>query len=247
MIYSNDEGDKSIRQRNFLLTCIALPILAAAGVAGLLYKASQGHFLNARDITIGYVFSINLGMLLYGFNKRNWLKVPGRGWCNVKGQQYNSFSTKEPAEYDEVFYQSKKDKAAGIAIGLFVLVAAVFLLSKGALFIAPAVMIITAAFLIFVNVKRLLDKLPQLKLAKQGLWTKKLGFVEWKNIEKAEVVEEKGKNNSPSLWLRIHLKNTIFAEAGKPDETLNLNGLENKEMVETVIYQFIRQQAEAAG
>ena len=245
MIYSNDESDKSIRFKNYILTCFVLPLFLGGCAAGLVYTASGHHYLANQDITMGYLLSANLAIITYTYNRRYWLKMPGRGFYNIKGLQYGKFAS-EPAEYDEVFFESKNDKWTGILIGILVFLAGGYLLSKGGFVLVPGSMMLTSVYLIYMNIKKLRDKSPHLKLAKQGLWTKKLGFVEWKNVVKADVIEEDKKNNN-SLYLDIYLKNTVFAEAGKPDERLNINGLANKEMIETVVYQMIRQQEGPAG
>jgi hypothetical protein len=93
---------------------------------------------------------------------------------------------------------------------------------------------IAGLFLSYIGFKGLLDKEAKLKIANNGLWTKKLGFVNWDDINFAEVVEDKS-GKSPQLWLDIRLKGTKFEEANQPDERLLLSGLKDKETVEMVI------------
>lgn len=147
--------------------------------------------------------------------------------------------------YNEVFFQSKKDKVFGVVISLVICAFIVREFAKGESVVVLAVAMLITGSIFFTSVAALLDRSPHLKLSRQGLWTKKLGFVEWANVTKAEVREEQGENTN--LYLDIYLKNTVFAEAGQPDEKLNIDGLENKGMIETVVYQFMRQQAETAS
>ena len=89
-------------------------------------------------------------------------------------------------------------------------------------------------FLSYVGIKGLLDKSAKLKLAKKGLWTNKLGFVDWNDITKAQVVEDNS-GRSPQTILEIYLKGTVFAEANQPDEKLYLTDIDGKEFVEMVV------------
>ena len=90
------------------------------------------------------------------------------------------------------------------------------------------------------GVKELLDTSAQLKLAKNGLWTKKLGFVNWDDINYVEVVEEKDRR-SPQTYFEIRLKGTKFEEANVPDERLLLTDIQNKDDVEMMANDLIFQ------
>ena len=103
---------------------------------------------------------------------------------------------------------------------------------RGALF--PILIGSSGIFMLYIGIKALLDKSPRLKLAKQGLWTAKLGFVDWNDITKAQVVVNK-RGRSQQTVLEIFLKGTVFAEANKPDERLVITAIDNKEFIETVI------------
>lgn len=97
---------------------------------------------------------------------------------------------------------------------------------------------ISGLFLLYAGLKGLLDKSAQLKIAKNGLWTKKLGFVNWDDISFADVIEDK-KGKSPQTYLEIRLKGTKFEEANQPDERLVLTDLKGKEHVELLINDYI--------
>lgn len=87
--------------------------------------------------------------------------------------------------------------------------------------------------------KLLLDKNPQLKIAKNGLWTKKFGFVNWDDINFADVVEDKS-NDQITTWLEIRLKGTKFEQADKPDERLQISDLKDYKRIESIINDSIR-------
>ena len=58
--------------------------------------------------------------------------------------------------------------------------------------------------------------------------------MEWKNINKAQVVQESSGRSSQTI-LKIYLKGTIFAEAGEPDQRLILTTVAGKENVEILM------------
>jgi hypothetical protein len=77
-----------------------------------------------------------------------------------------------------------------------------------------------------------LDKRPALRIAHNGLWTRKLGFQHWDALNTAEVVVEQDKNNKAIYILEIRCKNTPFEQAGKPDERLAINALADEHTVQ---------------
>ncbi len=236
MIYTNDEADKSIRQKNFYLTVYVLPIAAVAIICGLVYSASKANYLTRTDTTYGYVFSLTPALLLYAFNKRNWLKMPDGTYHNIKGiSQTNTVTVNEPIEYEAEYFYSKKEKATSALLGLLMVGIGIWVAAIGAkTILVPIVTVIGGLFLAYIGIKGLLDKTAKLKLAKKGIWTKKLGFVDWNNVTKAQVIEDRS-GRTPQTILEIYLKGTVFAEANQPDERLILTDIEDKGMVETVV------------
>ncbi|HMC85508.1 MAG TPA: hypothetical protein VKI61_08275 [Chitinophagaceae bacterium] len=78
-----------------------------------------------------------------------------------------------------------------------------------------------------------LGKGPELKFAKKGLWTKKHGFVNWKDIQKTLVIINKRKSGTTSAktTLKIYLKEQLMRQANEPDEQLDLTDIRNKNQV----------------
>jgi len=236
MIYTNDESDKSIRQRNFYLTVYIFPIAVVAIICGLVYWASLNNYLQKTDINYGYFMSLTPAFFLYAFNRRNWLKMPDGTFHNIKGIAATpKINFNEPTEYEAEYFYSKTEKATSLFVGLGLIGVSIWLGLKGAkTILIPIMTNIGGLFMSYVGIKGLLEKNARLKIAKNGLWTNKLGFVNWDDINFAEVVEDKS-GKQPQLFLHIRLKGTKFEEANEPDERLLLSDLKDNEMIELVI------------
>ena len=85
MTYSNDETDKAVRQKDYILTVFLLPIAAILVISGLFYLASHQLNMAYFDSVFGYYFAFLAGSLIYGFNKRYWLKMPDGTFHNMRG------------------------------------------------------------------------------------------------------------------------------------------------------------------
>jgi len=236
MIYTNDEADKSIRHKNYYLSVYVIPILLVAIICTLIYWASKNNYLQKTDTTYGYFMSLTPAFLLYAFNRQNWLKMPDGTFHYIKGiAPTPKIIFNEPTEYQAEYYYSKTEKATTTLTGFALIGVSIWLGFKGAnTIIAPIMTNIGGLFLTYFGLKGLLDKTAKLKIAKNGLWTNKLGFVNWDDINFAEVVEDKSGKHA-QLFLHIRLKGTKFEEANEPDERLLLSELKDNEMIETVI------------
>ena len=235
-IYTNDETDKSIRQRNFYIEVYLLPIIVVAVICGLVYWASSNKYIEKTDIGYGYFMSLTPALILYAFNRRNWLKMPDSTYHNVKGiSPTPKLNFYEPTEYEAEYFYSKTEKATTTLMGLALVVVSVWLgFKRSKTILMPIVINIMGLFLIYVGLKGFLDKNARLKIAKNGLWTNKLGFVNWDDINFAEVVEDKS-GKSPQLFLEVRLKGTKFEEANQPDERLLLSDIKGKDTIDMVI------------
>jgi hypothetical protein len=236
MIYTNDEADKATRQRNYYLSVYLLPLGLVAVLCGLVYGASAKHYLPTTDTIYGYFLTLLPAFLLSAFNRRHWLKMPDGTFHQIKGIAPNPKQTYyEPAAYEAEYVFSKKEKAITTATGLALLGLGSWL---GVHYTTSVLMPIMAGaiglFLTYSGIKGLFDKNAKLKVAKNGLWTAKLGFVSWDDVNFAEVVEDKS-GRTTQLLLEIRLKGTKFEEANVPDERLLLSDLKDKELVEAVI------------
>lgn len=236
MIYTNDETDKSLRKKNFYLTVYVLPICITLGICSLIYFATTSNYLPKREAIYGYFLSFTTGLFLCAYNKKNWLKMPDGSYYNIKGHSSTTkFNSIEPKEYEAEYFYAKKEKVTSALIGFGLIGISLWLLFKSSKSIlVPLGTIAMGIVLAYIGIKGILDKSPKLKLAKTGLWTAKLGFVDWNNVAKAQVVEQKN-GKTPQMILEIYLKGTIFAEANQPDESLYLNEIDGKEFVEMVV------------
>lgn len=168
MLYSNDESDKLLRQRNFILTVFVVPAIAALATSALVYTASNNKLIKGIDIHMGYILCLNIILILYSVNRARWLKIPGEGWYYIKGIQSMAASPIEPVEYNQVFFESKKGKITGVVIAAGLLAAGIFLSVRQVSVLIPVFFILPALFLAWQSIKQLRDKRPQLKLAKTG-------------------------------------------------------------------------------
>lgn len=234
--YANDESDKSIRKRNFYLEVFIMPIGLVVMTCAIIYWAFSRYYLTQMDMMYGFLMSITPATFLYAFKRRNWLKMPDGTYHNVKGISASpKASFNEPAQYEAEYYYSKKEKISAALLGIVVITVSIWVGFKNQkTILIPVIMNIAGVFIAYNGLKGLLDKTAKLKVAKNGLWTNKLGFVNWDDINFAEVVEDKN-GKQPQLILEIRLKGTKFEEAGKPDERLLLTDLKDKESVEMVI------------
>ena len=218
------------------MTVYILPISIIAVICGIVYWASINNYLDKTDTNYGYFMSLTPSFLLHVFNRRNWLKMPDGTFHNIKGISPTlKLNFNEPTEYEAEYFYSKTEKATTTLTGLALIGVSIWLGFKSSkTILVPIVTNIGGLFLTYIGFKGLLDKTAKLKIAKNGLWTNKLGFVNWDDINYAEVVEEKSRNQ-PQLFLQIRLKGTKFEEANQPDERLLLSDLKDNGMIETVI------------
>lgn len=236
MIYTNDDSDRSSRQRNFYLTVYLAPIVLIVVECIFIYWASTNNYLKKADTYYGYFMSLTPAIFLFAYNRKNWLKMPDGSYHNIKGISPTvKLSLGEPAEYEVEYFYSWKDKATTTFMGFVTIALSVWLgFNNPKSLLMPIIANLTGLFLLYIGLKGLGDKTAKLKIAKTGLWTKKLGFVNWDDINFAEVVKDKS-GKSPQLWLEIRLKGTKFEEANQPDERLLLSELKDKETVEMSI------------
>ena len=236
MIYSNDEADKSIRQKKFILTVYAVPIITTIIICCLVYFGTKLNVIPEKDTFYGYITSLTPGIILYAFNRKNWLKMPDGTFHFIKDLQTESdINYKEPNVYEAEFFNSFKDKAITSFWGLIAIGGGIWLgLKSSNTILIPIGTSLLGAFLAYTGIKGLIDKTAKLKIAKNGLWTKKLGFKNWDEINFAEVVIDKS-GKQPQTILEIRLKGTKFDEANQPDERLNLTELKYKDDIEMII------------
>lgn len=236
MVYLNDESDKSVRLKNYILTVYVLPIGIALMVGALIYYAIITNYLTMEDGIFGGVFSVTPILFLSVYNKRHWLKMPDGTHHNLKNiSPTNKINLNEPTQYEAEFFLSKTEMIVPILSSIALIVMGIwFGIKKAKGIVIPIGICLMGIAMFYFGLKQFLDKNAKLKIAKNGLWTKKLGFVEWNDINYAEVVED-NRGKAPQTILEIRLKGTKYEEANKPDERLILNNLKNREDVEMII------------
>ncbi len=233
MIYTNDETDKAVRQKNFILTVFVLPIIIIIGICALLYIGVTSNLLLKKEANFGYCLILLLGFYYYVYQKKKWLKMPDGSYYYVKSiESIKKTTLDEPTEYEAEYFYSRKDVTNKTIIGLVLIVLSVWMFLKGmGNRVSEIAGFAGGIYLEYVGIKGLLDKEAQLKLAKKGLWTKNLGFVDWNDINKIQVIEDKSRDK-PQYTLELFLKGTVFSEANQPDFRLSLTNIDGKEYVE---------------
>ena len=242
MHYTNPETQRGQSRKRFYLQVYGLPVLLTALIGSVFYTAYLYEALSRSNIIYGGLLAFNAVIYVYARNRRNWLKMPDGSFHNLKEHPaLYPLSSAEPSVYEAEYSNNPKSKILSLVTGLLMMGTGAWIgiysgnKSNIFAFIGP---VLWGAFLVIVGLKALIDKNPKLKIASNGLWTPKLGFVKWDAINYAEVISQNG-DRHPLLYLEIRLKGTTFEAADQPDEKLPLNDLKNKEDIEMVINQSI--------
>jgi hypothetical protein len=144
----------------------------------------------------------------------------------------------EPTQYEAEFFYSKKEKLISTSLGFFLIIVGVAVkLKEFKDSWIPVALIIGGIFFAYMGIREIINKKPKLKLARKGLWTKRLGFVDWNDIAKTQIMKIGIGFNRPTI-LEIYLKKLGVKETDKPDELFDLTNIENKEYVEIIIDDF---------
>jgi hypothetical protein len=236
MNYSNDESDRTLRRRNFIIMVYIFPLMVIISICAAIYFASQNQWLTGTDSRNAYLYSFCGGAIAYVLSKRKWLKMPDGSYNYIRNvARSQKISPREPAYFEEEYYVSNKVKGNTAFLGLTVAGIGIYLaLETSSSILIPSLTILGGLMLSYLGVKGFRDHEPKLKLAKEGLWTEKLGFVDWKDIDRAQVVAEMV-DRSLETVLEIYLKGSIFAESSQPDERLILTELEDQQFVEMAL------------
>lgn len=145
----------------------------------------------------------------------------------------------EPASYEEEYFMARKTKIGSIILGLIVIGTGIYIRwnDEKSLFV-PFFIIAAGISLIYTGIRGRQDGSPQLKFAKEGLWTKKLGFVRWNDIAKAQVIEE-GSGKNTQVYLDIYLNGDPSSGIHLPAERLVLTNVEENQFVEMVLHAYL--------
>ena len=243
MNYISNEAYNADMRKRFYLYVWGFLLLLVLPIGGLfLWIYLQGK-ISLKDLLFDWFFVLAGAWYLYKFRRQHWLKMPDGTYHNLKEEYraYRSAST-EPSHYEATYFYSKKSKLLSFIMGLLVMGWGIWWFSmqldgyQGITF--PIFTIIGSALTAFSGLQGLLRKAAVLKVAKNGLWTQKLHFVNWDRINYAEVVTE-GSEHKEQLYLEIRLKGTKSEVADLPDEKLLLTDLQDKEDIELLINQSI--------
>jgi len=244
MKYSDDQSDKSFRKRNYYLWVYFCPIAVVLIIYAILFFASTKNYLYGIDRYFGYIIFPILGFLISQYNSQNWLKLPDGSFHNTNELfPVQNENPEEPDKYQEEYFFSTSSSFLYLFFGILVLgLAIIFAIRNGFSVVLSIAVVTGAGFQIYKAMNGFLSKGPELKLAKKGLWTKKHGFVNWKDIQKTLVIINKSKSGATSAktTLKIYLKGTAYAQANEPDEQLDLTDIRNKNQVAASIENLLR-------
>lgn len=245
MIYTNDQTDQLIRRKHFIIQVYLIPLALIIGILGIIYLAFYENLLLKKDAFMGAFFAFTPALILYAKNKNKWLKIPESGYIYIKDwPPVYPINATEPLEYEAEYFDIKKEKITSGLTGVALVAVAIWLGSKNTGFILiPFVCGLMGISLAYVGIKGFLDKSARLKLASSGFWTKKWGFMDYHYVSKIEVTEET-KGRSAQTILNIYLKDTLFNQAGKPDERMILTDVEGKEYIEILMNSLISKRKE---
>lgn len=87
---------------------------------------------------------------------------------------------------------------------------------------------------------RFLDKSVRLSIHPTlGIWTKKLGTVSWKDIEKIYVMGDLDAESNRK-YLHVYLKRADGKISSEPDQNMNITEFKNKNKVQDLIDQYFK-------
>lgn len=232
------DNRKNKRLQRHFLSVYVLPIIFALTICGLSYLLVTKFSLDKNDRLFGYIIGIVAGIVVYFRNRFKWLPLPDGSYIHTKelSDETNTFNLDkqsyiiEPTNYIASFYYSTVSKIILLVCGLTMIGAGIYIISKSSI-IFPSLIILGGIFLFYSGYKEIIDTSPKLKLAKEGLWTKELGFRTWTSINKTEIKVEKGTRSS-QIYLEIYLKSS---DIDYPKQRLLLNDIKDKDKIKPMI------------
>lgn len=235
MQYRNDETDRELRKRNYYLLVYVFPVIMNGFLAALIYYLAKDGYIKKQESYFGYFF-IALETISLHFNlKSKWLKLPDSNFIHIKSIPYEK-SLLEPTDYVAEYYAKKTDKYIAVIYPLFVIAMGIFFYFSDIYNGYKIIFIFSILFGIYlfvINIKLILEKGPRLKIAKNGVWTKKIGFVTWDKINSANVKIENGRNTIYTV--EIYLKGTLFEQVNKPDELLPITDIKERDEIKKIL------------
>lgn len=233
-MYNNDDSDKHLRKRNYYLQVFLLPILAAATLLALIFWLNHSGYFNQLDVNVSYGIIVVIGFMLYSYNHGKWVKMPDGGIYH-RASIHHSKSLTEPAEYVAEYFVSGITKVTYLVAGILMIGFAIWMANYQPISILLTIFAaIPGVVFCYLGIRNILDKKPRLKIARKGIWTNRLGFVEWKNVVRTSVVDE-GTGEDRKMHLDIYLKGTFYARANIPDDQIDLLPIKERKEIEKLI------------
>ncbi|MGC4103436.1 hypothetical protein [Ferruginibacter sp.] len=246
MIYTNDETDRKRRTRDVYATVVALPLCLLIVLCCIIYFIAAHYHISKPDTGCLYFIAAMIAIMLGGYFGRDWLKMPDNTYHNIKQFRLAAaINAAEPQEYEVVYYPSVKSSIIVLLFGIVILAMAIyFFFIQSESLLIPGAMLLFGAFVLYASTRNIFFKKAILKLTKEGLWTKRSGFVDWKQVINAQVAEEKNGNNI-QLILEIFIKGTVQADAGVPNEKLNITDVAGSQFIQMRVDELLTKRLEA--
>jgi hypothetical protein len=223
--------------RKYLISVYALPAFMGLIFCGAVFFLSLQFKLVQSDKILGYIIGVFVAFVIYVINKTKWLPLPDGSYIHRKSLNSETdkiakevFSKSEPVFYTSEFSTSLTSKLIYLIGGAFLIYAGLVSFSDTNL-VFPALIAASGIFLLYLGIKEFANPLPKLKVAKEGLWTRQLGFRSWHEIKKTEIKEEKG-HRSTQIYLEIYLKSS---SSDYPTQRLLINELNNRNKIKATI------------
>lgn len=213
----------------FFLRVYIYPSLLAILIFGILTFITYYFKLDRSDLLFGGMFGAIIGFLIHIRNRTKWI-VSEYSYSYIgktKEEHHQDLLVKdslvaEPIIYIKAFYTRMSDIIMTILCGLIIFGAGLYLISNSSV-IFPSLIVFGGFMMSYSGFKQLKDRMPKVKITKEGLWTERLGYKYWELIEKCEFVKEKS-GRSELTYLFVYLKNNEF---DIPDDRILINELKD--------------------
>jgi len=233
-----EDNQKSNQIQRHYFSVYVLPIALGLSISGLAHLLTNEYNLDKTDRLFGYIIGVITCIVLYFRNRFKWLPLPNGSYIHAEelADRTNDYKfdkqsyAVEPTNYVATFCYSAVNKIILLVCGLTIIGAGIYIISKSSI-IFPSLIIIGGIFLFYSGYKEMTDISPKLKLAKEGLWTKELGFRPWTSINKTEIKVEKNYRSS-QIYLEIYLKDS---DIDYPEQRLLLNDIKNNNKIKPMI------------
>lgn len=199
-------AEMNIRFRAILTGLFVAACIAAAGHFYALH-----HQPSRRDIPMAYLLGLLSGFLLYSTIMSKYLPLGNGKYIKAatllpEGDDENNTVYQEPAFYEHEFFFNWWIKLLNLSLFSLLLVIAVFYAIKGR-YIPAGLLLCVFGFVIGSALKEFLDRKPQIRIAKAGIWLKGYGYYPWAAIKKVATGKNKTEKNS-YVKLKVFLNKT---------------------------------------